>query len=368
MGSIFRYQNTWLRPGARYDWVVLHKGRLTSLEPGVVRELLDRHAPVLANEVFVVLGSHDRVPDVMVDSVHVRPLLAEMQNIADHVAPAEFATRHGAGDDAASVTPHDVLPDPGVLKRMALMSRREFVAAMDAFFLAGGYEYVTLRDAAYYAEIDQYIEAYVGTADGLEVLDLCCGMNRLGNLLRQAAWIVGVDISGVAVAKARRTTDDGRFSFFVGDAHHLAFGDETFDQVLLVDAAEHVADIERTIAEVARVTRGNGKLFLTAANTDSLNQVISRKLGTGEFVTNYQHVREFSYPEMKSILGAHGFQVIRAGGLFLYPYWGIPGVDQYVRSVTDGDREVVDLTRRLGRLVGPEHAYSFALLASKTST
>jgi hypothetical protein len=44
-----------------------------------------------------------------------------------------------------------------------------------------------------------------------------------------------------------------------------------------------------------------------------------------------------------------GLKVIRSGGIFLYPYWGIPGIDQVMRSINDSDPEVVELMRELGR-------------------
>jgi hypothetical protein len=51
--------------------------------------------------------------------------------------------------------------------------------------------------------------------------------------------------------------------------------------------------------------------------------------------------------------------------MFLYPYWGIPGIDQIARPITDSDPELVELMRELGRRVGPEHSYLMVILAEK---
>jgi SAM-dependent methyltransferase len=151
------------------------------------------------------------------------------------------------------------------------------------------------------------------------------------------------------------------------DAHDLRFVDESFDAVLFIDAIEHVKDAERVIAETARVLRPGGAVLLTVANRDSVNQVLTRKLGYPEFVTNYQHIREFSYAETLSMLEANHLQIEKTRGIFLYPYWGVPRVDEFVREVTDEDPEFVELMRELGEKVGAEHAYCSVVLARKLS-
>ena len=103
----------------------------------------------------------------------------------------------------------------------------------------------------------------------------------------------------------------------------------------------------------------------TVANRESVNQILMTKLGYPEFVTNYQHVREFSYRETLDLLDRHGFGLDRTAGIFLYPYWGVPGVDEVVRKITDEDPEFVELMRLLGERVGAEHAYCSVVLGHK---
>jgi hypothetical protein len=49
--------------------------------------------------------------------------------------------------------------------------------------------------------------------------------------------------------------------------------------------------------------------------------------------------------------------VATSRGLFLFPYWGVPGVDEHVRQVIDDDPEIVEVSRELGELVGARHAF-----------
>jgi hypothetical protein len=65
------------------------------------------------------------------------------------------------------------------------------------------------------------------------------------------------------------------------------------------------------------------------------------------------------------LLRKAGFVISRSHGMFLYPYWGVPGIDQIARTITDSDPELVELMRELGRRVGPEHSYLFVILAQK---
>jgi SAM-dependent methyltransferase len=237
---------------------------------------------------------------------------------------------------------------------------------MDRFWRHGGYVYDTLRDRTYYEELDRLIAEYCGAAAGEQVLDLCCGIGRLAALLPGAATIMGIDLSTVALDMARtRHAEDARFAFAAMDAGALGFPDASFDRVLFVDAIEHVRDPARVLAEVARVLRPGGRLMLTVANRDGLNQRLSRKLGTGEFVTNYQHIHEFSWDETRGMLAAAGLRAERADGIFLYPYWGVPGVDDAVRHLTDDDPEIVAAMLDLGRRAGPDYAYAFAVLARR---
>ncbi|NVO17012.1 MAG: class I SAM-dependent methyltransferase [Rhodoplanes sp.] len=349
---IYRYADTRLHPDARYDWAVVHKGELAQIAPAVLARITHESIPLFANAVFVVFGPAGRTAALDRESVHLRAL-AERLAALDAAPPAA-----------------DPLPsESGQIVKFETLDDVQFRDAMNAFWRAGGYRYDTRRDKAYYEEIDELIATRVGDGAGDTVLDVACGSGRLAGILTAAERVVGVDVSDAAVEIAReRHRDQPRFTFAAMDAHRLDFPDGAFDTVLFVDAIEHVRDAAHVLAEIGRVTRPGGRLFLTVANTGSLNQVMARKLGYPEFKTNYQHIAEFSLPQTTALLSAAGFEPEHADGILLFPYWGLPGIDEHVRTITDEDPEVVEILRVLGRRAGPEYAYAFAMLARKVDS
>ncbi|HWT09233.1 MAG TPA: class I SAM-dependent methyltransferase [Roseomonas sp.] len=351
---IHRYARTAMVPEERHDWAILHKGMLDALTRDALRAITTHLHPVLANEVFVVWGPDAAHADTVRGSDHFRAF--------EDALPA----RMERPDPSPEADDDPVLPEPGIIAQFPAMTDAELRHAMDRFWRNGGYVYDTLRDRTYFAELDRLIADYVAPCDGEVVVDLCCGTGRLQNLVTGAREVIGIDISTVALGIARqRHAAVPEYRFAAMDAARMALPDGCADRVLFIDAIEHVRDPAATLAEASRLLRPGGSAMITVANRDGLNQRISRKLGSGEFVTNYQHLHEFTWRETQSMLAAVGLRPARADGIFLYPYWGVPGVDEAVRHLTDDDPEIVAAMLDLGRRAGPEYAYAFAVLAVK---
>jgi SAM-dependent methyltransferase len=100
-------------------------------------------------------------------------------------------------------------------------------------------------------------------------LDYGCadGGYAAGLLGAGAERVTGVDVVAERIAQAgERDSRGGRLEFLCVQDDTLPFEDATFDGVLINEVLEHVADEERTLSEVARVLRPNGRLVLYSPN------------------------------------------------------------------------------------------------------
>ncbi|MCA9713008.1 MAG: class I SAM-dependent methyltransferase, partial [Myxococcales bacterium] len=64
-----------------------------------------------------------------------------------------------------------------------------------------------------------------------------------------------------------------------GSATELPFADASFDVTYSFKVLAHVADIDRALAEMARVTRPGGHVVFDAYNRDSMRTLIKRAFG-----------------------------------------------------------------------------------------
>jgi SAM-dependent methyltransferase len=347
---VHRYRDTWLHPEQDPDWLVVHKGEFARIEPGILRRALRDRPVMFANDVFVVFG-----PDGAEG-----PSAGPETDV--HVAALRQLMEEGPTPQPDDADPA-VFPVEGVIERFDRFDVPTMGRAMDAFYEAGGYEYPTCRDRVYDAELDRLLSEMVGPSEGRRRLDLASGLGRVARVVG-ADGLVLTDISEVAVRRCR-VEHPGAGGWLVMDACETSFRSGSFDAVVLCDAFEHVHDPRAAMHEARRLLGDGGIVFLTANNRNSLNQRITRALGHPEFVTNYQHITEIAYDDLVAMLDESGFDVRDSRGLFLYPYWGVPGVDEYVRDVIDEDPDIVEVSRELGELVGAAHAFVSVVSAEK---
>jgi SAM-dependent methyltransferase len=349
--ALWRYVPSNLTADAAFEWVVVHKGELPAIPRAFLEHVVATMAPVLANEVFVVFGAAPTRARVEPSSPHLLPFLSALAQL-----PPEPEVELAAVSDR-------VLEASPVLAKFGAMTRAEARAAQDEFFAAGGYRYPTGRDVAYYAEVRRHRDRVL--RPGTRVLDLGSG-SFPATPLPPGVTFVRSDFSPGGVARSREV-DDGApdVTYLACDAEAAAVASGVFDTVLFVDTIEHVFDADAVFQEAARALRPGGEFLVTFSNTNSLNQILTRALGYPTFLTNHQHIREFSPDEIFDMLRTLDFEVVETGGVELRPYWGVPGIDHVVRDATDDDDELVAALDELGRRAGVEYAYVGVVLARK---
>jgi SAM-dependent methyltransferase len=134
----------------------------------------------------------------------------------------------------------------------------------DALGIPGWRDLVRVRldDASYEARRLARLEgALGGPVRGLRLLNLGCGTGGFSAAAEAAgalAWGVDVDAEAVAIARARVS----RGRIVRAAAERLPFASGSFDVVYCVSTLEHVADGRAALAEMARVLRPRGRLYL----------------------------------------------------------------------------------------------------------
>lgn len=113
---------------------------------------------------------------------------------------------------------------------------------------------------------------------GKDVLDLgCAGGFMAEALAKRGANVTGIDPAAEAIDAARThaKAEGLRIGYDTGVGEALPYADASFDAVVCVDVLEHVADLGKVLAEVARCLRPGG-LFLF----DTINRNPVARLAT----------------------------------------------------------------------------------------
>ena len=102
--------------------------------------------------------------------------------------------------------------------------------------------------------------------DGLTALDVGCSAGFIADeLVAASATTHGVDIDEPGLARAIERFGD-RVTFQVARGEDLPFADESVDIVVLNHIYEHVVDPQAVIADIHRVLRPGGVIYLGAAH------------------------------------------------------------------------------------------------------
>ena len=134
----------------------------------------------------------------------------------------------------------------------------------DTLGIPGWREFVAVRldDRAYEGHRLARFERAIGTAlSGCRLLDVGCGTGGFSRLAAQAGanvWSVDESPEAVALTAARTSPDRAR----VARAESLPFESASFDLIYCYSTLEHLHDAGRAVAEMVRLLRPSGRLYL----------------------------------------------------------------------------------------------------------
>ncbi len=120
---------------------------------------------------------------------------------------------------------------------------------------------------------------------GRRVLDVASGVGQDSiALVREGAYVIGAEpsarMTAMAEAFGSASLDEGdrKPAWVRGWADALPFEDDAFDASFCKGAMDHFDDPESAIAEMARVTKRDGRVVLAIANFDSLACRVTRAI------------------------------------------------------------------------------------------
>jgi SAM-dependent methyltransferase len=136
------------------------------------------------------------------------------------------------------------------------------------------------------------------------VLDVGCGSGEYLLKMRKKGWrVFGVEPSRAAAIAGR---NDG-LEIFHGTLAQATFPDRFFDYVRANHSLEHMPNPHQVLAEISRILKPGGKLFVGLPNTASLEFRLFKQYWWHLCVP--VHVYGYSLGNIQSILTQHGFHV-----------------------------------------------------------
>jgi len=184
----------------------------------------------------------------------------------------------------------------------------------------------------------EHLHRYAWASDvvaGKDVLDVACGEGYGSAMLAaKAKSVVGIDVSGEAVAHAARTYVAGNLRFASGDAAEIPLPDDSVDVVVSFETIEHLERQDEMLAQIRRVLRDDGVLVISSPN----RKVYSEQSGHH----NEFHVRELDFRELDGLLKRHFGHVAYFGhrlavGSTIVPKGKRSGSGAYAAFKDDGE-------------------------------
>jgi len=151
------------------------------------------------------------------------------------------------------------------------------MAALSKFDAAGAARMERMYSSQPIVEQRAWTRLALAPKAGERGLEIGCGVGflacEMAREIGSEGHIICIDNSPAMIAAARaRAEREGlaqRMQFSLGDAVQLVFPSASFDFVVAVQVYLYVSDIERALAEAARVLRPDGRMVIVDTDWDS---------------------------------------------------------------------------------------------------
>ena len=210
-------------------------------------------------------------------------------------------------------------------------------------------QFRTAENDAFYNLAFDYIAQVYGPPDDQPVVDAGCGSAiKSLHLARRGYRVKGLDFSTAVLAEARQAAQDAglahRIEFEQGDLTALKLETGSVHRAVCWGVLMHVPDVERAVAELARIMAPSGKLVISEGNFRSVQARTLRALKRilrrerGEFIyapAGIEHweetssgklmTRQADIPWLVAEFEKHGLKLVqRRAGQFTEIYMIVP--------------------------------------------
>ncbi|MDD5633662.1 MAG: class I SAM-dependent methyltransferase [Candidatus Omnitrophica bacterium] len=154
------------------------------------------------------------------------------------------------------------------------------------------------------------------------VLDLGCGDGTIAHALSsKVRYVDAIDVSEEAIKLAQRTNNVDNIHYVCAPMENY-MKDKAYDLILMYESMEHIFNPEYMLSKIYNLLKPGGKLILSTPNSRRFDIYLFRLLGYFKrkqysYEVYEDHVREYSYGQIKRMLEAKGFRIVTTEGLFL---------------------------------------------------
>lgn len=149
------------------------------------------------------------------------------------------------------------------------------------------------------------------------ILDVACGTGIVVfHLAKTAKQVVGLDITGEMLQKARKQRHDygvANVQFVLGEAEALPFPDDHFDASVCRMSIHHFTRPEKAVWEMARVTRPGGRVVIAdiISSDDDQEAQLHNAI---ERLRDPSHARMLNHDELLSLMTLPGLKIHNTKG------------------------------------------------------